>query len=98
MAKRTSLKERREQDSRGLNVFFGDSEAVEQGAAAGQETTPIETPKPVLSKVTLYIRPDQVLAVEAIQLEQRQKTGKKSDKSDLIQEALDLLIEKYRSL
>ena len=49
-----------------------------------------------LAKVTLYIRPDQVVAIEDIQLAERKSTGKRPDKSDLIQEALDLLIEKYK--
>lgn len=51
--------------------------------------------RPKLEKVTLYVRPDQVLAIEEIQLEQRRRTGKRADKSDLVQEALDLLIQKY---
>lgn len=49
-----------------------------------------------LAKVTLYIRPDQVISIEEIQLKERQKTGEKKDKSELIQEALDLLIQKYK--
>lgn len=49
------------------------------------------------AKVTLYIRLDQVAAIEEIQLDQRRKTGKKPDKQDLIQEAVDLLIREYRS-
>jgi len=48
-----------------------------------------------LAKVTLYVRPDQVLAIEAIQLEERWRTGSRPDKSALVQEALDLLINKY---
>jgi hypothetical protein len=48
-----------------------------------------------LSKVTWYVRPDQITAVEDIQLAERKRTGRKPDKSDLIQEALDLLIKKY---
>jgi hypothetical protein len=51
--------------------------------------------RPKLEKVTLYVRPDQVLSIEEIQLEQRRRTGKRPDKSDLVQEALDLLIQKY---
>lgn len=97
MAKRTSLKERRDRDVRGLDVFFGESESSGQGRAAQEAGATEAVTKPSLAKVTLYIRPDQVLAIEAIQLDERQKTGKKPDKSDLIQEALDLLIEKYRS-
>jgi hypothetical protein len=49
-----------------------------------------------LSKVTLYVRPDQVIGVEAIQLAERKRTGQRPDKSALVQEALDLLISKYR--
>jgi hypothetical protein len=51
--------------------------------------------KPKLEKVTLYVRPEQVLHIEEIQLQQRRRTGKRPDKSDLVQEALDLLIQKY---
>jgi hypothetical protein len=48
-----------------------------------------------LAKVTLYVRPDQVVAIEAIQLDERKRTGRRPDKSGLVQEALDLLINKY---
>jgi hypothetical protein len=49
-----------------------------------------------LAKVTLYVRPDQVVAIEAIQLNERMRTGRRRDKSSLVQEALDLLINKYK--
>ena len=49
-----------------------------------------------LTKVTLYVRPDQVVGVESIQLSERKRTGQRPDKSSLVQEALDLLINKYR--
>jgi hypothetical protein len=49
-----------------------------------------------LAKVTLYVRPDQVIGIEAIQLAERKRTGQRTDKSVLVQEALDLLISKYR--
>ena len=52
--------------------------------------------KAELAKVTVYIRPEQVVAIEAIQLALRQQTGERPDKSELIQEALDLLSQKYR--
>lgn len=52
-------------------------------------------PDKQLAKVTLYVRPDQVLAIEAIQLEERRRTGSRPDKSALVQEALDLLMKKY---
>lgn len=66
------------------------------------EVEPIEISalesKPALSKVTVYIRPEQIIAVEAIQLAERRRSGKKPDKSGLMQEALDLLIEKYSTM
>jgi hypothetical protein len=49
-----------------------------------------------LAKVTLYVRPDQVIAIEEIQLRERKSTGIRPDKSALVQQALDLLIKKYR--
>lgn len=102
MAKRTPLSQRRADDARGVDVLFGSSPAPSPDLATSGDppnsTSPgAEEPetKAPLSKVTLYIRPDQVVAIESIQLSQRQKTGKKPDKSDLVQEALDLLVEKY---
>lgn len=111
MAKRTSLNDRRTSDARGMDLIFGvlDPPATQAADDSAEPTTtdttapasPEEAPqvasKPTLAKVTLYIRPDQVEAIEEIQLAQRRKTGKKPDKSDLVQEALDLLAEKYRS-
>lgn len=82
--KRTSLKARRAQDSRGVDAIFQSS-----------ETTPDANDKQPLAKVTLYIRADQVVAIEDIQLTVRKDTGKRPDKSALVQEALDLLIQKY---
>jgi hypothetical protein len=49
-----------------------------------------------LAKVTLYVRPDQIIGIEAIQLQERMRTGMRPDKSRLVQEALDLLINKYK--
>jgi hypothetical protein len=49
-----------------------------------------------LTKVTLYVRPDQIIGIEAIQLQERKRTGMRTDKSRLVQEALDLLINKYK--
>ncbi|HEX5735617.1 MAG TPA: hypothetical protein VF131_22510 [Blastocatellia bacterium] len=49
-----------------------------------------------MAKVTLYLRPDQVIAIESIQLQERKRTGSRRDKSVLVQEAIDLLIAKYK--
>lgn len=87
--KRTSLSQRRQTDARGVDVIIPDLSTQGEDVAAES--------KPEVTKVTLYIRPDQVVALERIQLEQREQTGKKPDKSVLVQEALDMLTEKYRS-
>jgi len=88
MSKRISLSDRRSQDRRGLDAILGE---------AGPEASPGEVaePRKKLEKVTLYVRPEQVMQIEEIQLEERRRTGKRPDKSDLVQEALDLLIQKY---
>ncbi len=82
--RRTSLSDRRAQDKKGVDVIF---DAPAQAAS--------QIKKPTLAKVTMYVRAEQIEAVEEIQFNQRKRTGKKPDKSDLFQEALDLLIEKY---
>lgn len=104
MAKRTSLSERREKDgTRGVELIFNGAASAEAALPqqAGDGPSAITAPgkvKPETAKVTIYVRPDQVVSIEAIQLAQRQRTGNKPDKSQLIQEALDLLIEKYSSM
>lgn len=84
--KRVSVKDRREQDTKGKGVDALFEPSKKQEA---------ENDKQEVAKVTLYIRPDQVLALEHIQLVERKRTGARRDKSSLIQEALDLLIKKY---
>lgn len=84
MPKRVSLSERRATDRKGIDLLF--------------ESEPAQEPKKKqdVAKVTLYIRPEQVLAIEKIQLAERERTGQRKDKSVLIQEAIDLLVEHYR--
>lgn len=85
MPKRVSLSERRATDRKGIDILFDSSEQ------------PTERPKKQdVAKVTLYIRPEQVLAIEKIQLAERERTGQRKDKSVLIQEAIDLLVEYYK--
>lgn len=75
-----------------------ENSSSEEPARATSETgtSPGVGSKPALVKATIYIRPEQVFAIESIQLAQRQRTGQKPDKSDLLQEAVDLLIAKYQ--
>ena len=86
MSKRIPVSDRRNQDRRGIDAILGESAPAPQDAP---------TTRPKLEKVTLYVRPDQVMRIEEIQLQERRRTGKRPDKSDLVQEALDLLIQKY---
>lgn len=90
MNKRVPLSERRERDAaKGVDAMIQvvNGEGSQNGLNSQEKVT--------LAKVTMYIRPEQVAAMEAIQLAERQRTGKRPDKSDLAQEAIDLLIQKY---
>jgi hypothetical protein len=91
MSKRIPLSERRTQDRRGIDAILGEPGPERSDPASDQ---PSEVRKK-LEKVTLYVRPEQVMQLEEIQLQERRRTGKRPDKSDLVQEALDLLIQKY---
>ncbi len=82
MSKRISLSERRSQDKKGIDALI---------QPTGE---PKQADKPLV-KATYYIRSEQVISLESIQLQERQKTGKRKDKSELVQEALDLLFAKY---
>lgn len=82
--KRTPLSDRRAQDKKGVDVIFD---------TPAQAVPEVKQSK--LAKVTMYVRAEQIEAVEEIQFNERKRTGKKPDKSDLFQEALNLLIEKY---
>jgi hypothetical protein len=82
MAKQATTKQRRYNRTKSINSLISSSKR-KPGAATE------------LSKVTLYVRPDQVVGVESIQLAERKRTGQRPDKSALVQEALDLLISKY---
>jgi hypothetical protein len=56
---------------------------------------PAKRRKQTLQKVTIYVRPEQIIQLEEIQLQERRRTGVRPDKSALVQQALDLLIKHY---
>lgn len=87
--KRVSLNDRRAIDSKGIDAI------IKPTISDNEDITPPAGESFKLKKITLYIRPDQVTTIEEIQLSERKRTGQKPDKSDLIQEAIDLLVEKY---
>ena len=103
MANRLSLKDRR---AMGVDSIITSSSGNGHPLESDGNGTAISAPTeengaertPSLAKVTLYVRPEQVLAIEEIQVKERRRTGRRRDKSELIQEALDLLIERYGSL
>lgn len=54
-----------------------------------------ENDSSTLVEITTYIREDQAFALEILENAERQRAGKDFDKATLIQEAIDLLIEKH---
>jgi hypothetical protein len=82
VAKRVSLHDRRTQDQQGFEKFF-------------TSPSPSRPAPDKLMKATYYIRPDQDIALASIQLAERQQSGRRCDKSELVREALDLLMSKY---
>ena len=48
-----------------------------------------------LIEITALIRPHQAFALEILETAEKQRFGKDFDRNKLIQEALDLLIEKH---
>jgi hypothetical protein len=65
--------------------------SAKKGNSRRTKVTKVGTHRKV--KATIYMRQDQIEAIEEIQLNERKKTGKKPDKQDLIQEAVDMLIK-----
>lgn len=47
--------------------------------------------KPVRVKVTVYLQPDDVVAIDELQIAEFKKTGKKPEKSELVSRAIQLL-------
>ena len=83
--KRTTLKDRRAQDNKkGVDAIISTSSTATKDA-----------PEAARAKVTVYIRPDQVVAIENLQLVIRKETGERPDKSALMQQAIDLLVERH---
>jgi hypothetical protein len=85
VVKRVSLSQRKQTSTKGVDAVIQSTDTSKN----------LKNEDKVLEKVTLYVRPEQVMALEEIQLAQRKLTGKKPKKSELVQEALDLLINKY---
>ncbi len=50
---------------------------------------------PGLVKATFYLAPDDIIALEELQLQIRKRTGRKANKSELMREAIALLIKEY---
>jgi len=50
-----------------------------------------------LIEITTFVREDQALALEILENARRYSSGVNFDKGTLIREALDLMIEKYRT-
>jgi hypothetical protein len=46
-------------------------------------------------KATFYLTPDDIIALEELQLQIRKRTGRKANKSELMREAIALLVKEY---
>lgn len=50
---------------------------------------------PGLVKATFYLDPNDVLSLEELQLKIRKREGRKANKSELMREAIALLVKEY---
>jgi hypothetical protein len=50
---------------------------------------------PELIKATFYLASDDIIALEELQLSVRKREGRKANKSELIREAISLLVKSY---
>ncbi|GEM_PF-1504292 len=66
-----------------MKEFYKPSTKDPEGAAPG------------LVKATFYLAPDDVIALEELQLQIRKRTGRKANKSELMREAIALLVKEY---
>jgi hypothetical protein len=48
-----------------------------------------------LVKATFYLAPNDIIALEELQLSVRKREGRKANKSELIREAITLLVKSY---
>ncbi|MCS6936946.1 MAG: hypothetical protein NZ610_05650 [Candidatus Bipolaricaulota bacterium] len=51
--------------------------------------------EPGLVKATFYLAPEDIIALEELQLQIRKREGRKANKSELMREAIALLVKEY---
>ena len=80
-----------------LDRFTGGREATVSGPQEHQVSQKPEVKEMLLSgpptKVTVYLEPHQIVALEELRLKRLKETGKTVKKSELIREAVDLLLQ-----
>jgi uncharacterized protein (UPF0548 family) len=88
MAKRESMR------GRGADAFYSDQATSQQTSltAHQQASTPVLADAGELVKATFYLTSAQVLKLEQVRLARRQR-GQKVDKSALVREAIEALVE-----
>ena len=88
MAKRESMR------GRGADAFYSDQPATSQAGmpASQQNSKPALNEAGELVKATFYLTPAQILKLEQLRLNRRQR-GQKVDKSALVREAIEALTE-----
>lgn len=73
---------------------LAESEIMKDFYKPKSRTNPEES-APGLVKATFYLAPDDVIALEELQLRIRKREGRKANKSELMREAIALLVKEY---
>ena len=96
--KRTSIR------GMGADAFFSPNAADQQASTTVQQDTSVPVNqdtstlvKQPLIKATFYLTPEHESALEELKLKLRKTTGERTDKSELVRRAIDLLVNQYNS-
>jgi hypothetical protein len=71
--------------------------AADEGVPPARRAGKRKPPKPPLVKATVYLTPDDVLAIDHIQSEEFRATGKKPRRSAVVSRAIQLFAEQYEA-
>jgi hypothetical protein len=82
----------------GADAFFSPNAAqADQDARIPVHQDTSKTVKQPLIKATFYLTPEHEAALEELKLKLRKTTGERTDKSELVRRAIDLLVNQYSS-
>ena len=81
---------------KGDDAFWSEDEKP-TSKPARQQDSKTATKRPKRVKATFYLSEDDIITLEELKIEHRRQTGEKTDKSQLIREAINLLKSQYNS-